>query len=106
MAGTSAEKNRYEIINTYKEGMVNNDPRQHSRKHWIDYSRRPTNDLTQTDCLIETGGDKQLAVDLINKVRYRAFVTTSPTDKFAQFRKFNVPGDKKVTEELTLLVAL
>ncbi|RHJ94022.1 RagB/SusD family nutrient uptake outer membrane protein [Parabacteroides bouchesdurhonensis] len=92
-----------------------NFPQQHNRKLWIDYSRRPTGGLMDTDwsfyhiryadvllmyaeCLIETGGDKQLAVDLINKVRYRAFVTTSPKDQFAQYRKFNVADDKKVTE--------
>ena len=40
------------------------------------------------ECLIETGDNKQLAVDLINQVRYRAFVTTSPTDSFAKYRKF------------------
>ena len=44
--------------------------------------------------------NKQLAVDLINQVRHRAFVTSSPTDKFAQYRKFNVPEDKRVTEEI------
>ncbi|WP_099465863.1 RagB/SusD family nutrient uptake outer membrane protein [Parabacteroides provencensis] len=102
---------------THDYSGYDNLPQQHNRKMWIDYSRRPTGGLLDTDwsfyhiryadvllmyaeCLIETGGDKQLAVDLINKVRYRAFVTTSPTDKFAQFRKFNVPDDKKVTEEV------
>lgn len=90
---------------------------QHSRKQWIDYSRRPTGNLIQTDwtfyhiryadvllmyaeCLIETGENKQLAVDLINQVRRRAFVTSSPTDKFAQYRKFNVAEKDRVTEEI------
>lgn len=94
-----------------------NFPRQHSRKQWIDYSRRPTGNLSETDwtffhiryadvllmyaeCLIETGGDKQLAADLINKVRYRAFVTTSPADSFAKYRKFNVKENERVTEEI------
>lgn len=94
-----------------------NFPLQHSRKHWIDYSRRPTGDLMQTDwsyyyiryadvllmyaeCLIETGGDKQLAVDLINQVRHRAFVTSSTSDSFAKFRKFNVASDQRVTEDV------
>lgn len=89
----------------------------HSRKHWIDYSRRITGDLMQTDwsyyyiryadvllmyaeCLIETNGDKQLAADLINQVRHRAFVTTTPTDSYAKYRKFNVSEDKRVTEEM------
>ena len=102
---------------THDYSGYDNLPQQHNRKFWVDYSRRPTGSLMDTDwsfyhiryadvllmyaeCLIETGGDKQLAVDLINKVRYRAFVTTSPKDKFAQFRKFNVPDDKKVTEEV------
>ena len=56
--------------------------------------------LMYAECLIETGGDKQLAVDLINQVRHRAFVTTSPTDKFAQSRKFDVAESDRVTEEL------
>ena len=90
---------------------------QHSRKQWVDYSRRPTGNLVQTDwtfyhiryadvllmyaeCLIETGENKQLAVDLINQVRRRAFVTSSPTDKFAQYRKFNVAEKDRVTEEI------
>lgn len=102
---------------THDYSGYDNYTRQHSRKHWVDYSRRPTNDLQQTDwsfyyiryadvllmyaeCLIETGGDKQLAVDLINQVRHRAFVTTSPTDQFAQFRKFNVSKENQVTEEI------
>lgn len=90
---------------------------QHSRKHYPDWSRRPLGDLLNTDwtfyhiryadvllmyaeCLIETGDDKQLAVDLINQVRYRAFVTTSPTDSYAKFRKFNIPENERVTEEI------
>ncbi len=102
---------------THNYSGYDNFPRQHSRKHWIDYSRRPTGNLMETDwsfyyiryadvllmyaeCLIETGDNKQLAVDLINQVRHRAFVTTSPTDKFAQYRKFNVTDDKRVTEEI------
>jgi len=94
-----------------------NFPQQHSRKQYPDFSRRPTGDLTQTDwtfyhiryadvllmyaeCLIETNGDKQEAVDIINRVRYRAFVTTSPVDSYAKHRKFNVTEDKRVTEEV------
>ena len=50
--------------------------------------------------ICETGDNKQLAVDLINQVRYRAFVTTSPTDSFAKYRKFNVTEGQKVTEEI------
>lgn len=90
---------------------------QHIRKQWIDYSRRPTGNLLETDwtfyhiryadvllmyaeCLIETGDNKQLAVDLINEVRRRAFVTTSPTDKFAQYRKFNIEEKDRVSEEI------
>lgn len=90
---------------------------QHSRKQYPDWSRRPIGDLLNTDwtfyhiryadvllmyaeCLIETGDDKQKAVDLINQVRYRAFVTTSPTDRYAKQRKFNITADKRVTEEV------
>lgn len=92
-----------------------NFPQQHSRKQWIDYSRRPTGNLMETDwtfyhiryadvllmyaeCLIETNDDKQLACDLINEVRHRAFVTSSPTDEFAQYRKFAVPESERVSE--------
>lgn len=52
------------------------------------------------ECLIETDDNKQLAVDLINKVRKRAFVSTSSTDKYAQYRRFNISDDKKVTEDI------
>lgn len=106
-----------ETTETHDYSGYDNFPRQHSRKHWIDYSRRPTGNLQETDwsfyyiryadvllmyaeCLIETGDNKQLAVDLINQVRYRAFVTTSPTDSFAKYRKFYVTEDQKVTEEI------
>ncbi|MDD2951619.1 MAG: RagB/SusD family nutrient uptake outer membrane protein [Parabacteroides sp.] len=106
-----------ETTETHDYSGYDNFPRQHSHKHWIDYSRRPTGSLQETDwsfyyiryadvllmyaeCLIETGDNKQLAVDLINQVRHRAFVTSSPTDSFAKLRKFNVPEDKKVTEEI------
>lgn len=91
--------------------------RQHCRKHYPDWSRRPIGDLLNTDwtmyhiryadvllmyaeCLIETGDNKQLAVDLINEVRHRAFVTTSPVDSYAKFRKFNIPENERVTEEI------
>lgn len=90
---------------------------QHNRKMWVDYSRRPDGNLMHTDwsffhiryadvllmyaeCLIETGGDKQLAADIINKVRHRAFVTTSPMDSYAKYRKFNIPEDQRVTEKI------
>lgn len=106
-----------ETTETHDYSGYDNLPLQHNRKMWIDYSRRPTGSLMDTDwsfyhiryadvllmyaeCLIETGGDKQLAVDLINKVRYRAFVTSSGQDKFAMSRKFNVTDDKKVTEDI------
>ena len=90
---------------------------QHSRKQYPDWSRRPIGDLLNTDwtfyhiryadvllmyaeCLIETGDDKQKAVDLINQVRHRAFVTTSATDSYAKLRKFNLTDDKRVTEDI------
>ncbi|MDR2917955.1 MAG: RagB/SusD family nutrient uptake outer membrane protein [Tannerella sp.] len=88
----------------------------HSRKQYPDFSRRPTGNLSQTDwtfyhiryadvllmyaeCLIETNGDKQEAVDILNKIRYRAFVTTPPADKYAKFRKFNVHENERVNED-------
>lgn len=88
---------------------------QHSRKQYPDWSRRPL-DLMNTDwtfyhiryadvllmyaeCLIETGDDKQKAVDMINQIRYRAFVTSSPTDSYAKHRKFNLTEDQRVTED-------
>lgn len=85
----------------------------HSRKMYIDYSRRPLNNLMDTDwsfyhiryadillmyaeCLVETNGDKQTVVDILNKIRHRAFITTSPKDSYAKYRKFNL--DKNITE--------
>ena len=90
---------------------------QHSRKQYPDWSRRPIGDLMNTDwtfyhiryadvllmyaeCLIETGEDKQQAADLINTVRRRAFLTTSPVDSYAKYRKFNIPDGERVTEAL------
>lgn len=90
---------------------------QHSRKQYPVWPRRVIGDLMNTDwsfyhiryadvllmyaeCLIETNDDKQKAVDLINQVRHRAFVTTPSTDTYAKYRKFNVAADKKVTEEV------
>lgn len=90
---------------------------QHSRKQYPDWSRRPIGDLLNTDwtfyhiryadvmlmyaeCLIETNDNIQKAVDLINEVRYRAFVTTSPIDSYAKFRKFNIPMERRVTEDV------
>ena len=55
--------------------------------------------LMYAECLIETDGDKQLAADLINQVRYRAFVTTSLTDSYAKYRKFNLKESDRVTED-------
>lgn len=92
-----------------------NFPQQHSRKQYPDWSRRPTNSLIDTDwtfyhiryadvllmyaeCLIETNGDKQQAADILNQIRHRAFVTTSPTDTYAKYRKFAVAEEKRVTE--------
>ncbi len=94
-----------------------NFPQQHSRKQYPDWSRRPIGSLLETDwtfyhiryadvllmyaeCLIETGGDKQEAVDIINRIRYRAFVTTSPVDSYAKYRKFNIAEDKRVSEDV------
>lgn len=90
---------------------------QHSRKQYPDWSRRPIGDLLNTDwtfyhiryadvllmyaeCLVETGDDKQKAADLINQVRYRAFVTTSPADTYAKQRKLNITEENRVTEEV------
>lgn len=52
------------------------------------------------ECLIETGDDKQKAVDLINQVRHRAFVSSTTTDSYAQYRKFNIPEENRITEEI------
>ncbi|MDR2119233.1 MAG: RagB/SusD family nutrient uptake outer membrane protein [Tannerellaceae bacterium] len=92
-----------------------NYPQQHSRKQYPDFSRRPTGSLLDTDwsfyhiryadvllmyaeCLIETGGDKQTATDILNRIRRRAFLTTSPEDSYAKYRKFNIPEAQRVTE--------
>lgn len=91
--------------------------KQHSRKQYPDWSRRPVNSLLDTDwtfyhiryadvllmyaeTLLETGGDKQTVVDILNKIRYRAFVTSPKSDSFAFYRKFNIPEDKVVTPEI------
>lgn len=88
---------------------------QHSRKQYPDWSRRQNGNLFWTDwtfyliryadvllmyaeCLIETGDNLTLAADLINTVRYRAFVTTTNKDSYALDRKFNIPDDQRVTE--------
>lgn len=90
---------------------------QHSRKQYPDFSRRQSNNLFWTDwtfyliryadvllmyaeSLIETGDDLQLAADLINQVRHRSFVTSSPKDNYAYFRKFDISEDKQVTEAI------
>jgi hypothetical protein len=92
-----------------------NFPLQHSRKQYPDWSRRPVSSLIETDwtfyhiryadvllmyaeCLVETNGDKQTVVDILNRIRHRAFVTTSPIDAYAKYRKFNVPPNEQVTE--------
>jgi len=94
-----------------------NFPQQHSRKQYLDWDRRPTGSLIDTDwtfyhiryadvllmyaeCLLETGGDKQEVVNILNRIRYRAFVTTSPVDTYAKHRKFNVPESERVTEAI------
>lgn len=89
---------------------------QHSRKQYVDYSRRNGNNLTRTDwtfyhiryadvllmyaeCLVETNGDKQTVVDILNQIRYRAFVTSPATDSYAKSRKFNIPDNERITAE-------
>ncbi|MCK9342475.1 MAG: RagB/SusD family nutrient uptake outer membrane protein [Massilibacteroides sp.] len=89
---------------------------QHSRKQYPTWERRAMNNLMSSDwtfyhiryadvllmyaeCLIETGDDKQKAVDIINQIRHRAFVTTSPIDTYSKSRKFNIPEDERVSEE-------
>ena len=89
---------------------------QHSRKQYPDFSRRVGGNLMRTDwsfyhiryadvllmyaeCVVETNGDMQEAVDILNRIRHRAFVTTPPTDSYAKSRKFNVPENERVTEE-------
>ncbi len=78
-----------------------------SRKHYVDHFRRPDAGLKQTDwsyyhiryadvllmyaeSLIELGENLQEAVDVINKVREKLFLTTSPTDSYATYRAFNI----------------
>ena len=46
--------------------------------------------LMYAESLIELGENLQEAVDVINKVRERAFLTTSPTDSYATYRAFNI----------------
>ena len=89
---------------------------QHSRKQYPDFSRRVGGNLLRTnwsfyhiryadvllmyaECLVENNGNKQEAVDILNKIRHRAFVTTPSTDSYAKSRKFNVSESERVNED-------
>ena len=78
-----------------------------SRKHYVDHFRRPDAGLQKTDwsfyniryadvllmyaeALIESKGNQQEAIDALNKIRERAFLTTSPVDNYAVYREFNI----------------
>lgn len=78
-----------------------------SRKHYVDHFRRPDAGLKKTDwsyyhiryadvllmyaeSLIELGENLQEAVNVINMIRERAFLTTSPKDNYATYREFNI----------------
>lgn len=85
------------------------------RKHYPTHDRRVSGNLQRTDwsfyqiryadvlllyaeCLIETNDNLQKAVDIINKVRYRAFVTSPKTDSYARFRLLDLPESEWVDE--------
>lgn len=106
-----------EELHVYNQPTYDNPTLQHSRKqyavaslrygaganlqetYWTFYQIRYADVLLMyAECLIETNDDKNLAVELINKVRKRAFVTTSPKDPYATFRKFDVAESDKVDE--------
>ncbi len=53
--------------------------------YWIRYSEAL---LIYAEALLKTGGSSTEVAEYINRVRYRAFVTTSKTDDFAIKRKF------------------
>lgn len=87
-----------------------------SRKHWVDYSRQLVQGnyertdwsyyhiryadvlLMYAEALIELNQNLQEAADVINQVRYRAFVTTSPIDDYAVNRKFNITNPVTAAE--------
>lgn len=92
---------------------------QHNRKHYANYTLRAGGQgnlqrtvlstyhmryadvlLMYAESLIETNDNKSLAVELINKVRKRAFVTTSLTDSYAKSRKLNISESDRVTEAI------
>jgi hypothetical protein len=60
------------------------------RTNWSPYYIRYADVLLMyAEALLKTSGDHQTVADLINQVRYRAFVTTSKIDEEATYRKFH-----------------
>ena len=60
------------------------------RSNWIPYYIRYADVLLMyAEALVKTGGDAQTACDQINKVRKRAYLTTSITDEEASYRLFD-----------------
>ena len=59
------------------------------RSDWTPYYIRYADlILMYAEALLKTGGDHRKVANLINEVRYRAFVTTSKKDEEASFRAF------------------
>lgn len=103
---------------THNNSGYDNFTKMHYRKHYAVLSMRKNgNDLQRTswsffhmryadvllmyaEALLETGGDKQVIVEILNKIRYRAFVTSSPKDSYAVKRAFDIPESERVTEEV------
>jgi starch-binding outer membrane protein, SusD/RagB family len=60
------------------------------RTNWIPYYIRYADVLLMyAEALVKTGGDANTVCDLINKVRKRAYLTTSIKDEEAYYRKFD-----------------
>ena len=105
-------------IETHNNSGYDNYSKLHSRKHyavlplrknganlldtsWSFYHIRYADVLLMyAESLLKTGGDKQTIVDILNKIRYRAFVTSSPKDSYAVKRAFDIPESERVTEEI------
>lgn len=75
--------------------MDNNLQRSNWQPYWIRYSEVL---LIYAEAVIKSGGSSTDALEKLNKVRYRAFVTTKKTDDPAVFRLFG-QGLKAITDQ-------
>ncbi|HZK96921.1 MAG TPA: RagB/SusD family nutrient uptake outer membrane protein [Prolixibacteraceae bacterium] len=74
------------VPDKYRDGYSLGDIRSDWTPYYIRYADVI---LMYAEALLKTGGDNQKIADLINEVRYRAFVTTSKKDDEATYRAFD-----------------